>query len=59
MPGNKRYVSVCGFLTGVDRSGEVEQFLIDVENVTFCGQYVQPANSVALASPSCECVELL
>jgi len=57
MPGNKRYVSICGFLTGA-RTGshsEVEQFLIDVESVTFCGHYVQPVNSPTLASPSCEC----
>ena len=61
MPGNKRYVSVCGFLTGA-RSGsnsEVEQFLIDVESVTFCGHYVQSSTLPAVASPSCECTALI
>jgi hypothetical protein len=61
MPGNNRWVSICGFLTGVDRSSdnsEVEQFRIDVENVNFCGQYIPPANSPAFVTQSCECVEL-
>ena len=60
MPENKQYVSVCGFLTGAERPdshSEVEQFLIDVENVTFCGNYVQPANS-PLASLRRECADL-
>ena len=61
MPGNKRWVSVCGFLTRVERSrdnSEVEQFRIDVENVTFCGQYISPANSAPFVSQNCECAEL-
>jgi hypothetical protein len=59
MPGNKHFVSICGFLTGMNRSdndSEVAEFLIDVESVTFCGQYIQPANSASVASPSCECL---
>jgi hypothetical protein len=54
VPGNKRYVSVWGFLTRAERSGnnEVEQFLIEVENITFCGQYTPPANSAAFVSQS-------
>ena len=42
LPGNNRYVSVSGFPTRVDRSSDglkVEQFRIDVYNITFCGQY--------------------
>jgi hypothetical protein len=62
MPGNKRYASVFGTLTGANRSGndsEVEEFLIDTECVTPCGQYVPLAtNRAALGSPSCECAGL-
>ena len=57
VPGNKRYVSVCGHLTGVERSGntsEVERFLIDVENITFCGHYIQPANAATSVSQNGE-----
>ena len=60
IPGNKRYVSLSGFLAGVDRTGEnrdVQQFVIEVENITFCGYYVQPAN--AASSPSCKCIGFL
>ena len=59
MPGNKHYVSVCGFLIGVDRSGnnsKVEQFLINIESVTFCGQYIQPTNAPTFVLQSCEWV---
>jgi hypothetical protein len=58
MPGNKRYASICGTITGANRSGddsEVEEFLIDTECVTPCGPFVPLANPAALASPSCEC----
>lgn len=59
MPSSKRYVSVLAVLTGVDRSGDIEEFLIDIEDISFCGQYVQPANAVACVSQSRKCVELL
>lgn len=58
IPGNKRYASICGILTGAERSSDdskVEEFLIDTEFVTPCGHYVPLANPVVLASPSCEC----
>jgi hypothetical protein len=61
MPGNKRYTSVCGILTGAARSGddsEVEEFLIDTECVTPCGHYVPLANPAPHAPPSCECAGL-
>jgi hypothetical protein len=58
LPANKRYVSISGFLTGVDTSdngSKVENFRVDVHNVTFCGHYVQPAHP---ANPqSCKCFE--
>jgi len=57
VPGNKRFVSLCGFLTGVDKSddgSEVENVRIEVKNITFCGPYVQPA-----AAQSCMCVQIL
>ena len=61
MPGNKRWVSVRGLLTRVDRSSdnsEVEQFGIDVENIiSFWGQYILPANSATLVSQNCECLD--
>ena len=60
MPGNKRWISIQGFLTGVDRSSddsEVEQFRIDVDNVIFCGHYTPPVNSAAFVPQSCECVD--
>jgi hypothetical protein len=53
-PGNKRYTSVSGVLTGVDRldnDSGVGQFKIEVDNVTFCGPYIPPAtNSAASAN---------
>lgn len=58
MPGNKRYASICGIITGANRSGddsEVEEFRIDTECVTPCGPFVPLANRAAVASPSCEC----
>ena len=54
LPGNKRFVSVSGLLTGVDRSGdgsEVEQFRIDVDAISFCGHYVQPVDPAASMNP--------
>lgn len=61
LPRNKCFVSLCGFITGVDRSGdgsEVEKFRVDVDNITFGGQYVQPA--VASKNPqSCTFIEAL
>jgi hypothetical protein len=57
MPGSKRYTSICGILKGADKSSdgsEVEEFLVDTECVTPCGNYVPLANPAALASPSCE-----
>jgi hypothetical protein len=60
VPGNKRFVSVRGFLTGVDRSGigsEVEKFIIDMDTITFCGQYVPPVAS--MSSHRCTRVKLL
>jgi len=57
VPGNKRFVSLGGFLNGVDKSddgSEVENFRIEVDNITFCGQYVQPA-----VAPSCTCVQMI
>ena len=59
MPGNKRFVSLCGFLTGVDKlddESEVEIFRIKIDNITFCGQYVQPA--VSSMDKSCMCVQI-
>lgn len=62
VPGSKRFVSFCGFLSGVDMFGdgsEVEKFRIDnVDNITFCGQYVQPAPVASMNSQTCTCVEL-
>jgi hypothetical protein len=58
MPGNKRYASICGTITGANRSGddsEVEEFLIDTECVTPCGPFVPLANPATPASPICEC----
>ena len=61
MPRNKCFVSLFGFITGVDRSGdrsEVEKFRVDVDNITFGGQYVQPA--VAPKNPqNCTFIEAL
>jgi hypothetical protein len=54
MPGNNRWVTIYGYVTGMDRSSdnaEVEQFRIDVEGVTFCGPYTPPVPQ------SCECVD--
>lgn len=54
LPGNKRFVSVGGNLIGVDRSGngaEVKQFRINVDNISFCGHYVQPVNLEASMNP--------
>lgn len=63
LPGNKRFVSLHGFLTRIDRSGdgsEVERFRIDVNNICFCGQYVQPAVvSESKIPQSCTCLETL
>jgi len=57
LPGNKRFVSLCGFLTGVETSGdddsEVENFRIDIEDITFCGQYIQPAVVMPVNPQSC------
>ena len=61
MPSNNRWVTICGYVTGVDMSSdnsEVEQFRINIENVAFCGPYTPPAN-LAASVPSCECVKLL
>jgi hypothetical protein len=53
LPRDKCFVSLYGFITGVDKSGDglVERFRIDVDNISFCGQYIQPA--VACKNPSC------
>lgn len=61
LPGNKRWVTIGGHVTGVEKSNEkseVEQFRINVENVTFCGLYSPPANSAAFVPQHCECVKL-
>lgn len=60
MPRNKCFVSLCGFITGLDRSGdgEVEKFRVNVENIAFGGQYVELA--VASKKPqSCTFIEAL
>jgi hypothetical protein len=59
MPGNNRWVTIGGYVTGVRRSSdnsEVEQFQIKVENLAFCGAYTPPANSV-VSVPQSEYVE--
>jgi len=56
-PGNKTYVSVYGFLNGVvDRP---EQFLIGVENISFCGQYIPPVPAAPPNPHGCECTNFL
>lgn len=61
LPRNKYFVSLCGFITRVDRLGdgkEVEKFQVDIDNITFGRQYVQPA--VASKNPqSCRSIEAL
>jgi hypothetical protein len=49
LPGNKRFVSISGFVTGVDTSGDgskVEQFRIEVRTIVFCGQYIPPVHTM-------------
>jgi hypothetical protein len=61
LPWSKRFVSLSGFLTGVGRSGdgsEVEIFRIDVDNITFCGQYIPPA-AASMNPQSCTYDEIL
>jgi hypothetical protein len=62
LPWNRRHVSIFGFLTKEERSdnnSNVEIYLIDVESITFCGVYTQPANPAAFVPQNgCEC-ELL
>jgi hypothetical protein len=62
VPANKRYVSLSGFLTGVDKlddGSEVDKFRIDVDNITFCGQYVQPAAASTISQTRCTYVQIL
>jgi protein tyrosine/serine phosphatase len=50
MPAKNRWVTIYGYVTGVDMSSdntEVEQFRMNIENIAFCGPYIPPANSAA------------